>query len=326
MVAKAQAGEQRRRQDPHQRRPDKPVTAPAGDTLLNTLAAQDLHPLRLRRQGHLRRLQGHVHEGGGDRCCPPRGPHQPRRGARGLRLSCQVKVKQDMKIEVPEPEIFGVKKWSARCAQRQRGHLHQGARAQLPAGETVPFRAGGYIQIECPPHTVHLQGLRHRPEYHGDWDKFKLWRYVSKVDEPVTRAYSMANYPPRSNIIMLNVRIASPPPRMPDVPPGNVVLHLQPEARRQGDHLGPLRRVLRQGHRQRDGVHRRRRRHGPDALAHLRPVPPPHPPQGHASGTAPAPARGLLLSTTSTRSRRRTRTSSGTSRCPSRCPRTTGPA
>jgi Na+-transporting NADH:ubiquinone oxidoreductase subunit F len=91
---------------------------------------------------------------------------------------------------------------------------------ELPEGEAVPFRAGGYIQIECPPHTVEYKGFDIEKEYHEDWDKFDLWRYVSVVDETVTRAYSMANAPIEEGIIMLNVRIATPPPNQPDVPPG----------------------------------------------------------------------------------------------------------
>ena len=93
---------------------------------------------------------------------------------------------------------------------------------ELPEGDEVPFRAGGYIQIEAPPHEVAYKDFDIEERFHEDWDQFNVWQYVSKVDEPVTRAYSMANYPEESDIIMLNVRIASPPPRMPDVPPGKM--------------------------------------------------------------------------------------------------------
>jgi Na+-transporting NADH:ubiquinone oxidoreductase subunit F len=91
---------------------------------------------------------------------------------------------------------------------------------ELPAGEEVPFRAGGYIQIECPEHEVAYKNFEVEEEYREDWDNFDVWQYVSKVTEPEERAYSMANYPEEKGIIMLNVRIASPPPRQPDVPPG----------------------------------------------------------------------------------------------------------
>jgi Na+-transporting NADH:ubiquinone oxidoreductase subunit F len=102
---------------------------------------------------------------------------------------------------------------------------------ELPAGESVPFRAGGYVQIECPPHTVHYKDFAVEPEYQGDWNQFDVWRYTSTVDETINRAYSMANYPEEHGIIMLNVRIASPPPRMPDVPPGKMssyIFNLKP--------------------------------------------------------------------------------------------------
>jgi Na+-transporting NADH:ubiquinone oxidoreductase subunit F len=93
---------------------------------------------------------------------------------------------------------------------------------ELPEGEAVPFRAGGYLQIECPAHVVNYSDFVIEDEYRGDWDKYNMWQFVSKVDEPVTRAYSMASYPGEEGIIMLNVRIASPPPNMPSVPPGRM--------------------------------------------------------------------------------------------------------
>ena len=94
---------------------------------------------------------------------------------------------------------------------------------KLPEGESVNFKPGGYIQIECPPHTVAYKDFDIDKEYHEDWDRFDVWRYVSKVDEPVIRAYSMANYPGEKGIIMLNVRVASPPPRAPEgTPPGKM--------------------------------------------------------------------------------------------------------
>ena len=91
---------------------------------------------------------------------------------------------------------------------------------EIPEGEEVPFRAGGYIQIECPPHVADYKDFDIQDEYRGDWDKYDMWRYKSVVKESVNRAYSMASYPDEKDIIMLNVRIASPPPNKPDVPPG----------------------------------------------------------------------------------------------------------
>ena len=103
---------------------------------------------------------------------------------------------------------------------------------ELPEGESVPFRAGGYIQIEAPPGIVEYSNFDIEEEYRPDWDNFNLWRYVSTLEEPVTRAYSMANYPEERGVIMLNVRVASPPPRAPEgIPPGKMssyIFSLQP--------------------------------------------------------------------------------------------------
>jgi Na+-transporting NADH:ubiquinone oxidoreductase subunit F len=140
----------------------------------------------------------------------------------GYRLTCQVPVKQDMKLEIPA-EVFDIKKWT--CKVRSNNSVATFIKElvlELPEGENVDFRAGGYIQIEAPPHTVKYQDFTIEDEYREDWDKFDMWRFVSKVNEDVVRAYSMANYPEEKGLIMLNVRIASPPPNKPDVPPGQM--------------------------------------------------------------------------------------------------------
>ena len=201
--------------------PDKAIVTAAGDTLLNTLSAQKIFiPSACGGKGTCGVCKVEVHEGGGA-LLPTETSHVSRGEARdGVRLSCQVKVKQDMKIEV-EPEIFNVRKW--RCTVRSNRNVATFIKElvlELPEGEEVPFRAGGYIQIECPPHEVRYADFDIEEEYREDWDKFDMWRFVSKVGEPVSRAYSMASYPEEKDIIMLNVRIASPPPNMPDVPPG----------------------------------------------------------------------------------------------------------
>lgn len=200
---------------------DKPIRTPAGSTLLGTLAANKIFiPSACGGKGTCGVCKVHVHEGGGA-MLPTEEGHISRGEARhGVRLSCQVKVKNDMKIEV-EPEIFSVRKWT--CTVRSNDNVATFIKElvlNLPEGETVPFRAGGYIQIECPAHTVAYKDFVVEERFRGDWDHFNLWQFVSKVEEPVTRAYSMANYPEEHDIIMLNVRIASPPPNQPDVPPG----------------------------------------------------------------------------------------------------------
>ena len=157
------------------------------------------------------------------RILPTELSHISKREAReGCRLSCQVNVKTDMDIEVPE-EVFGVKKWECTVISNDnKATFIKELKLAIPEGEEVPFRAGGYIQIEAPPHTVAYKDFDIPKEYHEDWDKYNLWQYVSKVDEPILRAYSMASYPEEKGIIMLNVRIATPPPRVPDAPPGQM--------------------------------------------------------------------------------------------------------
>ncbi len=203
--------------------PDKAIVTPAGNTLLNTLAAQKIFiPSACGGKGTCGVCKVKVFEGGGA-LLPTETSHVNRGEAReGVRLSCQVKVKQDMKIEI-DPEIFNVRKWKCRVrSNRNVATFIKELVLELPEGEEVPFRAGGYIQIECPPHVVKYADFEIEEEYRGDWDKFNMWQFVSKVDEPVTRAYSMASYPLEKSIIMLNVRIASPPPNMPNVPPGKM--------------------------------------------------------------------------------------------------------
>jgi Na+-transporting NADH:ubiquinone oxidoreductase subunit F len=201
--------------------PANTITTSAGSTLLNTLADQKIFiPSACGGKGSCGVCTVNVIEGGGA-MLPTETSHISRGEAReGCRLSCQVKVKEDMKIEIPA-EVFNVRKWE--CTVRSNHNVATFIKElilELPVGESVPFRAGGYIQIEAPPHVVNYKDYDIEEEYRGDWDQFDQWRYVSEVPDPVTRAYSMANYPEEEGIIMLNVRIASPPPRTPDVPPG----------------------------------------------------------------------------------------------------------
>jgi len=201
--------------------PDKALTVPAGNTLLNTLSAQKIFiPSACGGKGSCGVCKVQVHEGGGA-LLPTETGHISRGEAReNYRLACQVKVKQDLKIEIA-PEIFSVKRWICKVrSNKSVATFIKELVLELPEGETVPFRAGGYIQIECPPHTVHYKDFDIDPKFHDDWDKFNVWQYTSVCEDTVQRAYSMANYPEEKDIIMLNVRIASPPPRMPNVPPG----------------------------------------------------------------------------------------------------------
>ena len=201
--------------------PEHTLSAEGGSTLLGTLANNQIFiPSACGGQGTCGVCRVKVHEGGGA-ILPTELGHISRGEAReGCRLSCQVKVKEDMRIEIP-PEVFNVRKWT--CKVRSNHNVATFIKElvlELPEGEEVPFRAGGYIQIECPPHEVAYKDFVVEEEYREDWDRFDQWRYVSKVTESIERAYSMANYPDEKGVIMLNVRVASPPPREPDVPPG----------------------------------------------------------------------------------------------------------
>lgn len=201
--------------------PANTIKVPAGDTLLNALSANRIFiPSACGGKGSCGVCKVNIHSGGGA-MLPTEVSHISRGEAKeGCRLSCQVKVKGDMEIEL-EPEIFSVRKW--RCKVRSNDNVATFIKElvlELPKGEEVPFRAGGYIQIECPPHTVNYKDFDIGEEYRGDWDKYNMWKYVSNVTEEVTRAYSMASYPEEKDIIMLNVRIASPPPGRDDLPPG----------------------------------------------------------------------------------------------------------
>ncbi|HGP0862343.1 TPA: NADH:ubiquinone reductase (Na(+)-transporting) subunit F, partial [Yersinia enterocolitica] len=200
---------------------DKSFTAPAGDKLLNMLSSHGIFvSSACGGGGSCGQCRVTIKEGGGD-ILPTELSHISKREAKeGCRLACQVSVKQNLKIELPE-EIFGVKKWECEVISNDnKATFIKELKLKIPDGEVVPFRAGGFIQIEAEPHRVKYADFDVPEEYRGDWDKFNLFRFESVVTEPTVRAYSMANYPEEHGIIMLNVRIATPPPSVPDAPPG----------------------------------------------------------------------------------------------------------
>ncbi|MEE4411164.1 MULTISPECIES: NADH:ubiquinone reductase (Na(+)-transporting) subunit F [unclassified Serratia (in: enterobacteria)] len=199
----------------------KSFNAPAGDKLLNMLSSQGIFvSSACGGGGSCGQCRVVIKEGGGD-ILPTELSHINKREAKeGCRLACQVNVKQNLKIELPE-EIFGVKKWECEVISNDnKATFIKELKLKIPDGEDVPFRAGGFIQIEAPAHDISYADFDVPEEYRGDWDKFNLFRYRSTVNDTTVRAYSMANYPDEKGIIMLNVRIATPPPRAPDVPPG----------------------------------------------------------------------------------------------------------
>jgi len=213
--------------------PDKAVNTQAGSTLLSVLSAEKIFiPSACGGKGSCGVCTVTVKEGGGA-MLPTELSFISRGEAReGCRLSCQVKVKEDLEIEIPA-EIFSVRKWN--CKVRSNENVATFIKElvlELPAGEAVPFQAGGYIQIECPPHTSVYKDMEIEEEYREDWDKFNIWQYTSVVEDTTVRAYSMANYPQEEGIIMLNVRVATPPPRAPEgTPPGimsSFIFNLKP--------------------------------------------------------------------------------------------------
>ncbi|MDD1636708.1 MAG: NADH:ubiquinone reductase (Na(+)-transporting) subunit F, partial [Methylococcaceae bacterium] len=211
---------------------EKKIHVPAGSKLLTALADNGLFvSSACGGGGTCGQCKVKIHTGGGE-ILPTELSHITKReAAHGERLSCQVSVKHDMSIEV-EDDVFGVKKWE--CTVKSNYNVATFIKElvlELPAGEEINYRAGGYIQIECPPHVAKYSDFDVEERFRDDWNKFNLWRYVSEVKEPALRAYSMASYPEEKEI-MLNVRIATPPPGAPDsVPPGimsSYIFNLKP--------------------------------------------------------------------------------------------------
>lgn len=211
---------------------EKKLVTSAGGKLLQTLANNGLFLASACGGGGSCAQCKCIVKSGGGSMLPTEAAHFTKREEReGWRLSCQVPVKQDMDIEVPE-EVFGVKQWE--CTVESNPNVATFIKEltlRLPEGENVDFRAGGYVQLECPPHHVKFKDFDIDPEYREDWEKFKFFELESKVNEPVIRAYSMANYPEERGVVKFNIRIATPPPNSKDVPPGQMsswVFNLKP--------------------------------------------------------------------------------------------------
>jgi Na+-transporting NADH:ubiquinone oxidoreductase subunit F len=200
---------------------EKKITVPAGGKLLQTLSSAGLFlPSACGGGGTCAQCKCIIKSGGGS-MLPTEESHFTKREAHeGWRLSCQTPVKQDMVIEVPE-DVFGVKQWE--CTVESNPNVATFIKEltlRLPDGESVDFRAGGYVQLECPPHHVKYSDFIIEPEYRGDWERFGFFNLESVVTEPVIRAYSMANYPEEKGVVKFNIRIATPPPKSQGIPPG----------------------------------------------------------------------------------------------------------
>jgi Na+-transporting NADH:ubiquinone oxidoreductase subunit F len=200
---------------------DKTLKVAAGGTLLGALADNKIFiPSACGGKGACGVCDVIIKEGGGDLLPTETGFISPREARHGHRLACQVKVKGDMKIEVA-PEVFSVRKWNCRViSNRNVATFIKELKLELPAGEEVPFRAGGYVQIECPPHALDFKTFDIETDFREAWDKFDLWRFRSECGAQVTRAYSMANYPLEKGILLFTIRIAFPPEYRQDIPPG----------------------------------------------------------------------------------------------------------
>ena len=206
--------------------PEKTITVPAGGKLLQTLAEQDLFlSSACGGGGTCAQCRCQVYDGGGSILATEEAHFNNREKKDFWRLSCQVPVKSDMKITVPD-EVFGAKKWETTVKSNENvATFIKELILELPEGEKVGFDAGGYVQMEIPAYEADYKSFEIEKEYLEDWEKFKVLENKSVVKEPVIRAYSMANYPEEKGIMKFNIRIASPPPGT-DFPPGEASSYL----------------------------------------------------------------------------------------------------
>jgi len=212
---------------------EKSPTVKPGGSLLSSLAGHNVFiPSACGGGGTCSQCKCQVLSGGGD-ILPTEVSHFSRSEIQdNYRLACQVKVKSDMEIKIPD-EIFSIRKWE--CTVRSNENVATFIKElilELPEGEILDFQSGGYIQIDVPEYKLQYSEFDIEKEYHEDWDNYKMWDLIAKNDNPEEfRAYSMANHPAEGNIVMLNVRIAHPPPHQWDAPPGiasSYIFNLKP--------------------------------------------------------------------------------------------------
>jgi len=213
---------------------EKSPTVKPGSSLLSSLASHNVFiPSACGGGGTCSQCKCQVLSGGGD-ILPTEVSHFSRAEIKdNYRLACQVKVKGDMEVKIPD-EIFSIKKWE--CTVKSNDNVATFIKElvlELPDGEILDFESGGYIQIDIPEYELKYSEFDIENQYREDWDKFKMWDLIAKNDNPEEfRAYSMANHPAEGNIVMLNVRIAHPPPQQWDAPPGiasSYIFNLKPE-------------------------------------------------------------------------------------------------
>ena len=192
---------------------DKELEVAQGGTLLNTFQANDIYlSSACGGKGTCGECRCRVTEGGGEILPTEKGHFTRKEQLNNWRLSCQVKVKEDMKVVVPE-EVFGIKEWECEVISNKNvASFIKEFVVKLPEGETIDFKPGSYSQIRVPKYeAIKFKDFDIEEKYKSEWDKFQMWDLVAKNDEDTSRAYSMANFPAEGNIITLNVRVATPP-------------------------------------------------------------------------------------------------------------------
>jgi Na+-transporting NADH:ubiquinone oxidoreductase subunit F len=212
---------------------ERDLVTPIGGRLLGTLADNGVFvPSACGGGGTCGQCRVKVLKGGGELLPTEASLISKKEAREHERLACQVTVFQDLEVRVSD-DVFGVKKWE--CTVRSNRNVATFIKElvlELPPGETMDFRAGGYVQLECPPHDLSYSTMEIDAQYRGDWERFGLFELEAHVKEPTTRAYSMASYPLENEIILLNVRIATPPPdKHGKVPPGimsSYIFNLRP--------------------------------------------------------------------------------------------------
>ena len=191
---------------------ERELTIQPGTTVLNALSENKIFlPSACGGGGTCGMCKCQVIEGGGQILPTEKGFFTRKEQQNNWRLGCQVKVKEDMILQIPK-EVMGIKKWECEVVSNHNvATFIKEFKVRLPEGETMDFRSGGYIQIDVPKIDVEFKDFDIEKEYHEDWDNFNMWDLKMKNPEPTYRAYSMANHPAEGNIVMLNIRIATPP-------------------------------------------------------------------------------------------------------------------
>jgi len=205
---------------------DRDMTVSPGSNVMTTLSNNGIFlPSACGGGGTCGQCKCQILEGGGSILPTETGFFTRREQQNNWRLGCQVKVKQDMVIKLPE-EILGIKKWECEVVSNKNvATFIKEFVVKLPEGETMEFRSGEYVQIDVPKFDISFKDMDVEEEFRDEWDKYKMWDLRTKNSEETIRAYSMANHPAEGNIIMLNIRIATPPwdrkrNQFMNVPPG----------------------------------------------------------------------------------------------------------